>query len=563
MRTRQDSIQQAIATYEALREQKQQRLDHWQLLCEYLLPHKAAVTQTLEAYSRPYAEKYDATGMLAASDFAANLYNNLTPSDRRWFLLTPPALEPDLVNDRSYGESLAQLTERLHLAMQQTNSETELHSVYEDLTIGTACLAVKKDAQRGFSFSSRPIREYCFLTDDEGRPESVFIERSWTAYEAARRFGYETLPESLRKLLEEQKADAYRTRRGYLNVMRPNEAWNPSLFAGARQKYENLWIDMGEKRLLEEGGSRRLRYVITRFRAAADIPWGMGPGDMAYSWVRCLDKSVEIFLKYAAKRMDPPLLASDDGAYGPLATTPGSVIIQRLGATDRQRPEFLEIQGDHGITELLLQYFGSLIMRSFMNELFQVVQDDKQRTAEEFRGIIQKSYSMAIPILGRQKAELFRPLIALCLELMTEHALGIEGWTYQGKALPDYRYTLELVSPLALAIKYSELKSMDDARMVMTPWAEIDPSIWDHWSLNDVAWLIQDSMGIPTRLRRSASAVRQIRAARAQQMAQQQALEQTRLASEATNKLSKRVEEGSPLAAMTGMSAMATGRRWE
>jgi hypothetical protein len=555
MLTKDDAVQQLVATYEALKTTRDQRMEHWQLLCEYMLPHKAAVTQTLEAWSRPYAEKYDATGMLAAADFAANLYTHLTPSDRRWFILAPPALDADLADDRGYAEMLAERTERLHLALQQTNAETELHSVYEDLTIGTGCLAVKKDADRVFAFSARPIREFCFLVDDEGRPDSVYIERAWTAYEAARRFGWERLPESLRQQLEQQKPDAYRTRRGYLNVMRPNDAWNPRRFAASSQRYENLWIDLAEKKLLEASGSRRLRYIVTRFRAATDIPWGMGPGDLAYSWVRCLDKSVEIFLKYAAKRMDPPLLASDDGAYGPLATTPGSVIVQRLGATDRQRPQFLEIQGDHRISELLLEYFGSLIMRAFLNEIFQMVQDNKDRRVEEVRAIIQKSYAIVVPILGRQKAELFRPLIATCLELLTERDLGIEGWTYGGRPLPEYRYNLELVSPLALAIKYAELKSLDDARMVLSPWAEIDPSIWDHWSLNDVATMIQDSLGIPTRLRRSAAAVRQIREARARVLAQREAMQQAKVAGDAARGLGKSVEENSPLAMLAGAAA--------
>ncbi len=136
MLTREEALRQLIARHTLLKNEKANRLAHWQKLYEYTIPHKAAVETPFDSGSRPYAEKYDGTGMLAATEFAANLYTHLSPPNKRWFLLAPPA-GSGLARDEGYGRYLGDRTEALHLALAQTNSETELHNVYEDLAAGS------------------------------------------------------------------------------------------------------------------------------------------------------------------------------------------------------------------------------------------------------------------------------------------------------------------------------------------------------------------------------------------------------------------------------------------
>jgi hypothetical protein len=80
--------------------------------------------------------------------------------------------------------------------------------------------------------------------------------------------------------------------------------------------------------------------------------------------------------------------------------------------------------------------------------------------------------------------------------------------------------------------------------------AEIDPSVWDNYTLDEMSRGIGDAMGVPQAWKRPDSAVRQIREARERLLAQQRALEQTKLAGDAARGLGKGVEENSPLARM-------------
>jgi len=220
----------------------------------------------------------------------------------------------------------------------------------------------------------------------------------------------------------------------------------------------------------------------------------------------------------------------------------------RMGATDRVKPGFLELTADHRLAQFLFEYYGMQVARAYMADVFRVLADRKQRTAKEVVTILEKSFDVAIPVHARIRMELFVPLIRLCLELLTEWELGIRGWRYGGQALPEYEYELDLVSPLALAIKYAELQSMSDLWVLNSRLAEVDPAVWDNYSLDEMSRAIGDNMGVPESWKRSVTEVRAIREWRAQRLAEQQALEQAKLAAETAEKLGRPAAPNSLLA---------------
>jgi hypothetical protein len=232
-----------------------------------------------------------------------------------------------------------------------------------------------------------------------------------------------------------------------------------------------------------------------------------------------------------------------------MSVNPGTYIVGRMGATDRGQPAYMELTGDHRLTEFLFQYYSSLILRAYMADIFQIL-DQKDRTAQEVMTILSKSYDIAIPVFGRLKAEVFDPLILVCLELLTEWHLGVEGWMYGGRQLPDYAYHLDLISPLGLAIKFAELQNMSDLLVMNSRLAEIDPKVWHNYDLDQMSRAIGDNMGVPRKWLRSVGERRAIREAISEELAQRAAMEKARLAAEATNKLSKTMEPNSPMAAL-------------
>lgn len=525
------------------------RSGYWQELLEYTRPHKAAVTQPLDMSSRPWRRHYDAMGMLGSARFAANLAYHMTPAQGTWFLMTPQA-GSEAAMDRGYADSLAGQSERLHESLRQGNFETEVQSVYEDWAEGTACLAVRKDPETAFSLSARPIREYAFLENHKGRVDTVFVRHDWTAYEAAQRFGMAKLPQPLQDSLKEMKTQAYAERKPYLNVVKPNAEWDPAAITARRFPMTSLWIDKENAKLLESGGVRRQRYIVSRFWKPTGVTWGVGPSDMAYSWVRAKDKAVEVLLKYAAKVMDPPSVWPDDGAFHPRSTAPGTIIKGRMSALSNGQPQYMQLQGNHQIAQWLLEYLDAVIMQAYFADVFRVLTEDRQKTAYEVATVLQKDFAMVAPIVGRAKWELFGPLLRVCLELQTEYELGVMGWRYGGQDLPEYGYDLELISPLGLAVRYAELQKMSDLIVLQSQLAQVDPGVWQNYSLDEMSRAIGEHMGVPRRWLRSVTERQAIRVRIAELQEQQMAAAQANVEADTMQKLSGKVDPSSALAAM-------------
>jgi hypothetical protein len=539
-----DALKALAAQYERLKADKQMRNAYWERVLEYTVPHKAAVVNEFTLASRPHREKYDSSGMLNAARCAAGMYTHLCPPGR-WLLLTPqPGSEA--AEDPSYAESLASQTEKLHQSFELTNFETEIHSAFEDLMGGTCCVAIKKKELQPFTLSTRPLNEYAFACDDEGMPTTTFIERNLSAYEAANLFGIDKLPTAVQDPLRKMHDAAYTERRSYLHVTRPNEEWDPRAIRG-RQPYESIWMDLEKKQKIRRDGVRRQRYIISRFWRATGLDWGMGPSDMAYPTIRCLDKISEIALKYAAKAMDPPSVWPDDGAFHPMSTAPGARIIGRMGATDRGNPQYLQLNSDHRIAEWLFNYYSNLLAQIFFANIFQTLEQNRQKTAYEVATALQKDYDLAIPVFARQKRELFAPLVRVCLELLTEYQLGIYGWQYGGETLPDYEYQLELISPLALAIKFQELRKLPNLVALLNPLAEMKPEVWDNYNLDEISLAIGEYMGVPEKWKRSLYERRQLRQMRAEALAEQRALQQLQQGADVADKLNQPAQENSLL----------------
>jgi len=113
-------------------------------------------------------------------------------------------------------------------------------------------------------------------------------------------------------------------------------------------------------------------------------------------------------------------------------------------------------------------------------------------------------------------------------------------------------YKIEYISTLALALKFSEVKAFANTMSYIGPWAEMEPSILDNYSLDDISRGIGETMGMPARWLRPRDQVRAIREARREAEQRMAALQVAQGVAEAIPKLQKKTEKGSPLEALVG-----------
>jgi len=512
----------------------------WQKILEYTFPAMAAIEKDPEIAS--FRKLFDVTGMEASERFVAGMYNNISPPGRRTMILVPPA-GSDEAKDRQFERFLSGRSEMLHAAWSDSNFHTEMEQTYQSYAgIGTSCTSVRKSNKRPFTFSVRTPTEFTFTTDEDQETNAVYVDRRFTAREAVNRFGIERLPKQIQDAYNSGSADRSMQKYPFMNVSRTVDNDMDSLNITRGWPVESVWVDKTSQSIVDVGGNRNLRQIVSRFRRSPGMDWGYGPGQKCYPWIRMVNKMLEIFVKYADKQMDPPLIAPDDGSFGPLITVPGGVIYARAGAGDRFKPEYLQLKGKHELSLELLKYYVEGIGRSMFNDLFTGLNDGKERTATEFINQYQAQLSLLAPSFGRIMQEYFRPMSKVSLGLLEDWQSNTIGGMYAGEPMPDFPYDIEMVSPIGLAMKWNEVKSLTNFYQIMSPFAEINPEIWDQYNLNEMSIMIGDAMAIPNKVKRSITEVRAIQEKRAQLIEQRDALEAGQQQADIEQKMSKAQE---------------------
>ncbi len=105
---------------------------------------------------------------------------------------------------------------------------------------------------------------------------------------------------------------------------------------------------------------------------------------------------------------------------------------------------------------------------------------------------------------------------------------------------------IRYISTLAIAMQYAELGLLRDAWLFLSPLGEVDPTVFDHFSFDEITRGFLQRMAWPAKWLKSVDEVRALRERRTQfqqaQMQQQMALQQLAL----QGKMTKRPEDGSP-----------------
>ena len=260
---------------------------------------------------------------------------------------------------------------------------------------------------------------------------------------------------------------------------------------------------------------------------------------------KLLNKIVKANVRGAEMKVNPPILSPYDSFIGVPKVKPGSLMWYRPHLNKNIKPEPFNSGAD---VLLGLEYEESkrkMIIEGFYNDLFLMLSDEKRRTATEIREIMAAKFQYLGPNYGRIKEELLDPKIGIILSIMEE-----EGYL---KDIPIgyLSFTIRYISALALAMEYAELISMKEAMIFLSPFGEIDPTIWDNYSFDEISREIGEKMALPPKWLRSRDERDAMRQARMQlHLAQTQAQMEAQ-AVESVPKLQKKTEEGSPLAAMT------------
>ena len=535
-----DLVLRHVKRYDRLKGDRGTWESHWQDVCNYTLPIKSVITSTRTPGQEVENVLHDSTAVDSNEKFATGMYNHMTPPGKRWFMMATGDGEEEGAQDK---DMLASATDTLHEQINISNFPMEIFDDYLDLgTIGTGNIYIDQGDNSPLCYQTRHISEYVIAEDAYGRVDTCYLKFKHTVRQAVQRWGKENLGEKILKALEDGDLDK---NFDFLHVQAPNENYNE--YSRVRDNwnmpYDSLWVSLLDKKLVKRSGVRDLRYIVHRFMKGTGEMYGRSPGMKRLPEGRTLNDIVKITLANAEMKIAPSILAAS-GMFDEPPVIQANGIIQYTPGLGNLKPEPWNTGSDVKLGLEMEEQKRDSIMRGFYNDIFMILSDEKRRTATEVLEIMQEKMNLLSPNFGRLKSELYDRLVEVSLHILLE-----SGYLQLPVGL---RYRIEYISTLALALKFNEIRAWGNVFASISPLVEIDPSVLDNYSLDEISRGIAENEGLPSKWLRSITERDAIRAQRQKQQQEMMALQIAQEAAKTYPSITKKAEAGSPAAALMG-----------
>ncbi len=270
-----------IKFYDNLKGERQNFEGYWQSLHDYFFIEAADVNAMIAAGSELRSDYlYDSTTLETADILASGFMNYLTPPTSKWFSLTPK--EQTLKNNKVVGQYLEEVTDQVNDAINNSNFYNQIISSYKSSGVyGTSCILEEEDVHDDVRFYSLPIKQVCIVEDGRGRVTEYYIEFEYTASQAKSRWGEDKLSD---KMKEELKAERRKeVKHKFLLHIAERHHRDVTKSDKKNMPIEALWIDVENKRTIDEGGYNEMPAMCHRFDKRPFIPWGLLTGNEGFA----------------------------------------------------------------------------------------------------------------------------------------------------------------------------------------------------------------------------------------------------------------------------------------
>jgi len=502
-----------------LQSKRQTWESHWQEVADYMLPRKSDINRERQKGDKRNIQIFDGTAVHSLELLASSLHGMLTSNANRWFQLR---FKESLLNDSDEArEWLEDATDKMYIAFQRSNFQTEIFENYHDLiAFGTSCLFIEEDKDDIVRFSARHIKEIFISEDERGFVDTIYRKFKLTAKAALEKFGKENLSKDILVKFQKTPFDDVEI----VHVVRPRNIFNPRKLDKQNMPFQSIYMEYETGHIISIGGFREFPYVVPRYLKASNEIYGRSPGMNSLPDVKVLNKMVEVSLKAAQKQVDPPLLVADDAVILPIRTSPGSINYFRSGSRDTIQP--LNIGANNPLGLNMEDQRRNAISRTFHVDQL-LIQENRTMTATEVMQRNQEKMRILGPVIGRLQQELLQPLIIRVFNIMLRNKLFVEA----PRILENQEVDIEYVSPVAIAQKGSELESIMRGLELFGSISQIAP-VTDYIDENGLVKRIINILGLPAKMIKSDKEVEQIRAVRQQEQAAQMQMQQEMMQSE-------------------------------
>jgi hypothetical protein len=499
----QPTVDDEIATFEEAREIRRPLDNQFRLNAAYCMPRDYPMWQTEgmtdqdigTAQSGLSRFVYDNTGVRCVPKYQAVLNRIMTPEGQRYHQLTTD--NKDLNKSRAVRVYFEDLTDKLfsmRYAPRAQFAQTQGEHYSSMGVYGTACKMITwrkpgvVDHSGGPLFAAWPLRYYYGLVDEFGRFVRDYREFWLNARQFKSKWPDKALPQKLARDTKE------RNKAHFVHCVYERDDYNANAIDGRRMPFAARYICIEDRTYVTDEESFLTRpYVVSRPQTITGSPYGFSPAEAAFPALGGVSAIKKTLIKQGHKAVDPPILATDDGALsGRIDIRPGRIL---YGAIDKQGKELLRPfnpQSNFQVAEKLVEDDREDIKDSFFVKLFEILEKNERMTiAEVYEKLALQSAEVA-PAMGRLQSEDQGPQIEREIALLAENGrlpqLPPELLEAKGE------YTVRYTSPMAKAM-YSEevsgfLRLVETAADYATKTMDPRPLDWFNWdeAIPAIAW---------------------------------------------------------------------------
>ena len=415
----------------------------------------------------------------------------------------------------------------------------ENHQAYlEGGVFGNAAMFIEEDDENVINCHTFTCGEYAFGLDSKKRPNSFARILSLSPAQAVEKFGLENLPQNIQNAYKNNNNNPFKIK----HLICPNAKYDKTKIDNKSMMYKEFyWVDGEGQGFIRETGYNEFPVIILRWQPVGSEVYATGPGIWSLGdakQIQLMWRDIDIAAELG---VNPAVQApSDILQSGGINMLPAAInYYSDVGGNGNKITKLYDVNLDLNSAIAVQKEVEECIKAHFNINVFQLLSDmDKgTRTAREVIELSAEKMSQMGPLLERLEMDYLPQIInrvsAICFRrgIYPQPPPELEGRNLK------INFTSILSQAQKQYIITPILDTLNNA-IVLANGAQ-KPEILDKINWEQSIDEIASNNGIPPSLIYSDEYVAQVRQARAEQMQQQQAMQEGMSLASASKDLSK------------------------
>jgi hypothetical protein len=538
-----DRASEYIARWNGMKSDRQQWMTLWDECARYICQRKGDILTKFTAGTPAGREFiYDSTALEAANIGAAGMMTHIMPAGEKWFRLQP--------KDREASDDLKEAFDKLtDLTLDALISGNFYQAAHEDclddLIFCSSLMLEEQGKKNALNFVNIPVGTFAWCENSEGIIDTVAREWTWTARQAAQKWGLNKLGKNQQEALKDVKT-GYSRQFTYIHFVEPREDANyrGGPVAGHKRPWKSVFICLEDQQVIEETGYYSMPYFGSRLLRSNNEAYGRGPGLDAMPEIKLVNAMERDILTWTELMANPSWLVPDDTA-SQVDNRPGGITY--WDATNpNNKPEQILLKNRVDLAEQKTEQKRNRIRRAFFNDLFQMLtnmdEQKREKTAYEVQQMVAEKLLLFSPLFARYTVEKLNPMLERTVDILARSGALPPDVI---EALQGAEYEITYISKVALAIKAAENQAFATMMTLVSSAAAFDPSVVNVIDWGEGVREVARNVGVKSSLVRSKRMVQQM----AQAQAQAQQMAQGAQIAETATKAAKNIAEARATAA--------------